>query len=167
MEQNNFDSEIVRPKFLSVLCILSFIMCGIMIILSAWGLMKSILISEEERQFIEMMRSFSPEAADQVDEARKFSLINYCAFLVFQIISLFGVIMMWKLNKRGFYVYVAAELLPYLVIVGGFLIGGMEAIKGLTYDENVEYYIYGFFAVMAVIDFVFIFLYSRNLKFLT
>ena len=49
METSTFDVEEInpRPQFLKVLCILSFIMCGILILMALLGL-KNLFLSPEE-----------------------------------------------------------------------------------------------------------------------
>ncbi len=92
-----------RPQFLTVLCVLSWIMGGLSVI---GGLA------------LLFMRSFMDEVLDQMsaEEAEQmtvfmenYNLITYST-LVLYILSIFAVIMMYRLSKVGFYIYVVTHI---------------------------------------------------------
>ncbi len=70
--------------------------------------------------------------------------------------------MMWKLQKRGFYIYLAGELLPYL----GFLVAGKETMAMMGSAGGSTGQMAGMVVVvlMLLFDAVFIIMYAVNLK---
>src|SRR5687768_819054 len=121
-------AEPVRPQFLSVLCILTWISCGLLLITTLWGVFNK-PTPEEQFEQVEQMREVSPEAAEKMEaafEAQNNSnqTVGLALNLVAIALSAFGASMMWQLKRNGFYVYVAGEVIPYF----GFLTGGSEAM---------------------------------------
>lgn len=139
-----------RPVFLTVLVILSFIGVAIQIIqgifsMTAGAVTSAVtsvgqgyaegLSSMEGMENIEGMDQAMSSLNEAVEAANKLAqnatllgIINIVAALV----CLLGVIWMWKLMKKGFYVYVIGELaapVATLVLVG-FALGGFMATLG-------------------------------------
>ncbi len=163
MEQTlNTEAPVKRPDFLNVLCILSFICCGLMILMGIWGVMQSMTVpSADEIQMQEMMARMNPDA--DMSALTQRDPTGQVIGLLFQVLSLVGVIMMWKLKKVGFYIYTAAELLPYPAT---FLTSGAKSATAIVgaLGQTFESIVYVVIALVVIIDLVFIFLYSRNLK---
>ncbi len=132
--------ENIRPTFLTVLCILTFI--G-----SAWGIYQGIsnYVSADQVAGVtgEAFEKVQEDLGDQegADVASKMlSSIseavtpekiknNGIASAITSILTLIGAILMWGLNKKGFYVYVlgtVAGVVAPIVIYGGI----MGAISG-------------------------------------
>ena len=156
-------SRSLRPTFLTVLCILTFIGSG-------WGAYKGLsgyftadtaaqIVSQAQDKindqigdkpqpaFLKNMMGgmFSSMSADNI---RKSSLIS----LLSCILTLSGAILMWQLRKTGFYLYVAGILVSVvapMIIFGGGLIGMMAG------------------GASAFFGIIFIILYGVNLKHLT
>ncbi len=66
---NSFEQAMQEPKhpqLLTVICILSFIMCGLGLIGGVWQIIQN--TPEHMAESIEKMRSFSPEMADKMEE---------------------------------------------------------------------------------------------------
>lgn len=111
MEQTNTTPEVKsRPKFLTVLCILTFIGSGLatllyLIALIAFGAISGVLDSV-------------PGMGAMGDAG----MAIFAVFFVLAFLSLFGAIMMWKLKKTGFYLYTLANIilliLPFVVFDG-------------------------------------------------
>src|SRR5688572_14933307 len=100
-----------RPEFLKTLCILSFIGCGLMILAYAIGTMSLGLTEEMIAQFWPQIVEKTPELeeVDPVVFFHDFGMV--CVYsLIANIFSLIGVIMMWRLEKIGFFIYAIAEL---------------------------------------------------------
>lgn len=100
-----------RPDFLKILCILSFVACGLLILLCSLGTLVFALdeatIEEVWSKAIETNPQL--EALDATSFLHNFGLI--CVYmLIATAFSLTGVIMMWRMEKMGFYIYVVAEL---------------------------------------------------------
>ena len=100
-----------RPDFLKILCILSFVACGLWILLCSLGTV--VLTLDEETidkawtKVVESNPQF--ENIEAVQFMHNFGML--CVYmLIANIFSLIGVIMMWRLEKIGFFVYVIAEL---------------------------------------------------------
>lgn len=151
----------LRPTFLTVLCILTFIGSG-------WGVYKGIsgyftadmtasimadtrskiddqMEGKEQPAFMKnfMGNMFSSMSADNIRKSSIISLIS-CLF------TLGGAIMMWTLRKTGYYLYIAGILLsvlgPLVVFKGGMMgimAGGFTALIGILfvilYGANVKY----------------------------
>lgn len=119
-----------RPTFLTVLCILSFIASGISIVGmllagAAKGVVESAGGSELMDQAMEDAARNNPEMQNMpgMDDAMSavetaFSWPYMIAATVLILVSLFGVIKMWKLKKQGFFIYagagIAGIILPLL-----------------------------------------------------
>jgi len=127
-----------RPGFLTVLCILSFIAAGISIIFLILGMgVKGAVESNGIDMDAQMASAGVSEAA------AAFSWPSMLSSIVLTIIGLVGVIMMWKLKKMGFYIYVGTGLLGILMPI---VFGASFSVMG------------AFFPVL------FIVLYALNLK---
>ena len=121
-----------RPGFLTVLCILTFIWSGIAILGSLLGMLG----------MGALMSMFGGAAAG--------GSLYMIAILIVTIVSLFGAIQMWGLNKKGFTYYAAANgiglIMPYvfgfpfvfssfmigLLITGGFIVMYYLNIKHMS-----------------------------------
>lgn len=159
-----------RPQFLTVLCILSWIACGFIFLSTVSNVLfqKS---PEEQMEQIEKMREVSPEAADQMEAALEaqndstMKVVNTAITLVSCGLSFFGVLMMWQLRRKGLYLYIVGELLPYL----GFVFGGAKAMSavgamaGMSGGAMLGIII----GVMALFDGVFFAMYGANAKHMT
>lgn len=166
---NSFEQamqEPKRPQLLTVICILSFIMCGIGLLGGIWNIIQN--TPENMAEGIEKMRTFSPEMADKMEENMiamqdsTYIQISPYLNLVYALLSFVGVLIMWKLQKKGFYIYLAGELLPYL----GFIVAGKESMAAMNMaggpgGQSMGGIILG---VMLLFDAAFIIMYAVNLK---
>ena len=64
--ENNPIEQPKRSQFLKVLCILSFIMCGLGFLSGIWGIYQS--TPEAMQKNIEQIKSFNPEMADTMED---------------------------------------------------------------------------------------------------
>jgi type III secretory pathway component EscR len=152
----------LRPTFLTVLCILTFIGSG-------WGVYKGFsgyftadmsaqIVSQAQDKINDQMADntqpaflknmmggmFSSMSADNI---RKSSIIS----LVSCLLTLIGAVMMWQLRKAGFYLYIAGILISVVMpiaLFGGGLIGLMAG------------------GISAFIGIIFIILYGVNMKYM-
>lgn len=146
-----------RPKFLTVLCILSFVGIGISLVsgiisyfsysalASAGGLLNGIGAGGKDGEKIgESMNALASAMGMDYGKWALVSLIQ----AILNIPILVGVLMMWKQKKVGFYIYTPFEIIqPAMPIIFGLgLVGGLSAILSLI------------FAI------VFVVLYALNLK---
>jgi hypothetical protein len=151
----------VRPQMLSVLCILTWICCGLLLVFTIWGVVGK-PSAEEQYEQIEKLREVNPEMADKMEAAYQAQdqgnqTVGLALNLIALALSAYGAYMMWQLKKTGFYVYVAAEILPYF----GFLTGGSEMVLASMGGPGMAAMVIG---VMALFDIIFIILYAVNLK---
>jgi hypothetical protein len=159
--ENNYNDQFAndlaplpdRPQFLKVLCILSFVACGLFILIYSIGAM-AMGISEETISGVwDKVLESQPqlESVNPVDffhEVGKLCLYN----LLTNIASLVGVILMWRLNKIGFFIYIIAEL----------------ATNFMGLDMNVEGADKSSLSMIfsIAVDLVFIVMYALNLKYM-
>ena len=151
---NHFNrrSAPVKPMLLKVLCIISFIACGLTI---AWDLIGTItsFMSSEILDGLFSNKNLS--------ESFQYGGANSARSLVTEIFSLLGVLMMWKLNRKGFYIYVVAELANYLC--------GVDF--SLSWDAGIDFDYSTFIAFAPVLiglifDVAFFVLYGTQLKYM-
>lgn len=155
-----------RPQLLTVICILSFIMCGLGLLGGIWNIVQN--TPENMAEGIEKMRQYSPEMADKMEENMiamqdsTYIQISPYLNLVYVLVSFLGVLMMWKLQKKGFYLYLVGELLPYI----GFIVAGKESMAAMDMAGGGAGKVAGIVMVglMLIFDAAFIIMYAVNLK---
>lgn len=143
-----------KPQFLKVLCILSFIACGLMILGCGMGVSLLALGEDTIATAWEQVLTTQPQL-ENVNPVEFFHELGmYCLYaLIANIISLVGVIMMWQLNKFGFFIYVIAEIGINFFRMSISLNGEEQsAMSGIISST--------------LIDLVFIVMYAINLKYM-
>ena len=158
---DNFMNQPKRSQFLTTLCILSFIMCGIAILMGAFNIYQA--QPEVMQKTIEQVRTVDAAMADQMEnqfiasQNNSFMKVYPYLNIVFVLLSFLGVMMMWNFKRTGFYIYSIAEILPYTSLL--FMDKGSMAMPGVPQGAVMA----GTIAMIAI-DLVFVFLYSRNLN---
>lgn len=99
---NNGGGSDQRPTFLTVLCILSFVGAGISIIL--------LLLAAAAMGVVEAGLSAVEDAGGTVASGTGSVWTLVIVSIALTLISLFGVIKMWKLQKTGFFIYTGASI---------------------------------------------------------
>ena len=95
LESNPFE-EPKRSQFLTVLCILSFIMCGLGLLSGIWGIYQS--TPEAMQKNVEQVRAVNEEMADQMEDqmiemqSNSFSKVTPYLGLVYTLASFLGVL---------------------------------------------------------------------------
>ncbi|MBL7919188.1 MAG: hypothetical protein JNJ40_02675 [Bacteroidia bacterium] len=158
--ENNFNDQFQndlaplpeRPQFLKVLCILSFITCGLLIIIYAIGSLCLGMGEETITGVWDKILETQPQLENldpvsTIHEIGKLCLYN----LLLNIASLVGVIMMWRLNKIGLFIYAAAEIATNFL---GLDIGVAEG-GGKAYTSMI---------IWILIDLAFVAMYAINLR---
>lgn len=170
MEENlngGFINDINEPKrtqLLTVTCILTWICCGFMIVTSLIGLVTN--SAEKQAEQIEQIRTMNPEMADNMEAALagqngSMQIINQLVSIICLGLSAFGAWWMWNLKKKGFFIYLAGEIIPYLSL----LFAGKAAMAALGSLGSMGPAILGIAVVlMLVCDAAFIIMYAVNLK---
>lgn len=149
---NPEESKVTRPNFLKVLCILSFVMCGLWIIVFLFGWIISMSISSDAvSQVWEKILAQEPRLAE-VDPMQFMSEVSKVCFyfLLANIVSLIGVVMMWRMNRIGFFIYVVAELATNFFSLNVEIPNEQKSYMGLIF--------------YLIIDIAFFMLYAMNLK---
>lgn len=150
-QADNILPEPSRPQFLKVLCILSYVAFGLLFMIYGLGLL---CLGIDETKANEIWDKFIEGFPDltNVDAVVFFhkvgiySLIN----LLVNIVSLVGVVMMWKLDKKGFYIYLLAELGSNFIPLGVEMGNESKSYGGLIFS--------------IVLDLVFIGMYYVNIR---
>lgn len=165
---NNLNQTPQRSQFLKVLCILSFIMCGISFLSGIWSIYQS--SPEAMQKNIEQVRTVNPEMADKMEDQfismqdNPYSKVAPYLAIMYTLLSFLGVMMMWNLVKKGFYIYAIAEILPYT----GFVFMGKNSLNMMAPPGSDGTVIaMTMMVIMVVIDVVFVALYAKNLKEMT
>src|SRR3954469_12481555 len=168
MEQSQeipaLNEETGLPKQLKTLCILSLIMGGLLIIMLLFAIKQHYFPSEDDKikmaENMEKILAVNPNI-DEIQDMMEKAGPNACAGLLTQVLSVIGVILMLKLKKVGFYLYIVAELLPYvftIVLVGFIGLYGPFAMLG----EKLKMLGVAYAIISVILDFLFIFLYSKH-----
>ena len=145
------EPESERPQFLKILCILSFVASGLLLLIYAIGTLSLRMNEEIIGTFWNEVIKVQPvlENVDPIIFFHEFGML--CIYsLILNIISLIGIIMMWRLNKIGFYIYVLAEITANFFSLNLNTGEQNQAYSGLVFP--------------ILIDLIFIGLYFMNLK---
>ncbi len=158
------DIPVGRPRFLTVICMLTFLSAISGLWTQADRLWSPGVVADQTRQFFEQVQEGmeaqnNPESAQMVEaffdsiydelSAEKIRT-SAIIMLIYESLTLFGAYLMWGLQKRGYYLYlagIAVAILGPIVLIGGWL-GGMTAFGG------------AFFSI------IFAFLYRSQLKYM-
>lgn len=154
-----------RSQFLTVLCVLSFVMCALGFAGGIWKVYQN--TPEAMRKNIEYFKAINQEAADQMEnnmiemQSNSFFKVSPYLELVYTLLSFLGVLMMWNFKRTGFYIYAIAEILPYT----NFLFMGKNSLNmmGPPGGNSAMFAMIGL-VISIAIDLIFVYLYSRNLK---
>lgn len=151
---NDMPPEPVRPAFLKVLCILTFVGAGLMILVYLIGSLTLVMGEESMNMLVEKIQEANIDL--KIDDTAAFltQFGRTCLLaLITNIFTIVGAAMMWNLNKIGFFIYAAAE------IAANFL--GMDMSAGVDGAGNSNSIGFSLF-----IDLVFIVMYALNLKYM-
>jgi len=149
-----------RPVFLTVLCILTFVGCGLTLIGAVYGLAtdpaaglaKSLEAQKDNPQVADMMLKIMSRIGEYVKWAK---ITNYVSLANFAL-CLAGSLLMWNLRKSGFFMYVGGQVAAFAVAIPTYLVVadipflGMMALIGVVFS--------------ALVYVAFIVMYGVNLK---
>jgi hypothetical protein len=162
LDQNSLTIENERPTFLTVLCIITFVISGFFLFYSTFQL--ATYSEVEQRETIELMVEQMEETATNEtaeimgDMTTSMQLMaeedieNHTLFssllLISILLSLFGAFMMFNMKKIGFHLYLGSKIIGLIPLM-------FYTLSGLI----VGYYVlFGFFTLAFVI------MYATNLK---
>lgn len=150
----NQTEETQRPQLLKVLCILSFVLCGLWIIVFLFGWLICMNSSQESIAPVwELILKQEPNLIGIdplvfINEIGKVCLY----YLLANIVSLVGVSLMWGMNRIGFFIYIAAELAANFFNINVEIPNEQKSYLGLIF--------------YLAIDIAIIVLYGMNLKYM-
>jgi hypothetical protein len=164
------ENQIQRPALLTVLCVLTIVWSGLSVFLSLTQIPTLYVPTLDNPQLqvsMERLKELNPEMAkgmvSVIAELDQHKLTNWMLSFVGNCFSLMGGLMMWHLQKRGFYIYAAAELIPTTITL--FTSGLTQIASHLgPMGPLVESVLALIVALIFITDLVFIFLYRMNLK---
>jgi hypothetical protein len=152
------DEQRTRPSLLTVLCILSFIWAGISIIagMIGYGAMKMMASGKIADMMAQTgdtsaMAKFEEAQAKVQQSGLSMDQLASASLggVALAIVALIGVIMMWKLRRTGFFIYLAAQVIAFALplMMGGKLdmswmamIGaGLSLLFIILYAVNLKY----------------------------
>jgi hypothetical protein len=159
MDQTNMNAGLPakRPQFITVLCILTWIGCGIGLIASVMGY----FAVQTAGAMMDVASASDPDAMSNMSSmpgmeeamnSMKYAGISLGIGILGIILCFAGSMMMWKLKKTGFYIYVAGQIIPLVVsavLIGASAFGGFALVMG------------------AIFPIAFIIMYAVNLKYMS
>jgi hypothetical protein len=143
-----------RPEFLTVLCILSYVGIGF----AFFGALVNILINASGRSMMFMQHSNSVfgKIIDNQDEYIRMQHITGIIGIIAALVCLAGVIMMWKLMKTGYFIYIVGEIAPPVVSLSLYGHSGFGEMFASLYMMGL--------VISFIFPIAFIILYGVNLK---
>ncbi len=166
-------AEKKRPAFLTVLCVLTFIGTGIMLTSSLFQIKDTFfrtaqeLIDEQQVKLAQaeaMMPGITDKMSDMILEMAPYRIPGWLIGFLGNLLTLTGAIMMWRLKKIGFFIYVFAELVPFFISIA--FMHGLKAMTGAfsAFGSAFESLGIAILILMLIFDFAFIIMYAVNLK---
>lgn len=137
-----------RPQFLTILCILSFIWSGFILLCLFLGLCFSKFIFNTAESILdgaESMPTMSEPQLKAMQTLVDFGPQKFAAGIAVAIIiymtSLLGVFKMWRLQKWGFYIYASVNGLgvSYDLISGSYFMVAITLAFIVMYFSNLRY----------------------------
>jgi hypothetical protein len=121
------ETEKKLPTFLKVLCILTFVGAGLGIL----GAFYAMFIQGFTIRMLEnsggayQSNPFlsSIDNSEYINALKKWGQISNMLALLGSCLCLFGALMMWKLKKSGFFLYISGQISPFIGMYG--LMGGL------------------------------------------
>ena len=109
-----------RPSGLSVWCVLSFInagwqFLGNIISFLAYNVMQELGQSEEYYELVEKYVPDTEQFENTMQAQLAVSRVSYLLTALLFVASFYGVLQMWKLQKRGFHIYAISQILILIV----------------------------------------------------
>jgi hypothetical protein len=155
----------VRSQLLKVLCILSFVMCGLSFLQGITRVFQD--TPEAKREQIEQIRQIKPDMADTMEnemiamQENTYFKISPYVDLIYILLSFLGVFMMWNFNKKGFFLYSIAEILPYTAYL--FLGNNTFSMANSIVAGGAKFALVGI-VIMVLVDLIFVGLYAKCTK---
>lgn len=113
-----------RPVFLTVLCILTFVSCGLTFITAVFGILMGGSTDRSMRamQRLQQRQDDMPEMMDSMMKAtakmQDWTQVSNYLSLGNVLICFLGAMLMWRLKKSGFFIYTFGQILPFISLYG-------------------------------------------------
>lgn len=122
------------PVFLKVLCILTFVGSGLGILGALMGFVSSGMTEESMRISTRMMQNTPFGDSINFEEMMRWQVYTNWANLIGSLLTLAGGILMWKLRKIGYYLYIPGWIIPVAISAIGmrYMLTGMFAGMGFV-----------------------------------
>lgn len=149
------------PVFLKVLCILTFVSCGLTFISSIYGLLTAKQSEATMKMMMRMQHNEDmPEIVGNVQQGfakmMEWTTTSHYLALGNVVICLAGALLMWRLKKVGYFIYIFGQILPFISLVG--MYSAVQDIPILGFSMIIG----GVFA--AIFSIAFIIMYGLNVK---
>lgn len=146
-----------RPQFLSVLCILTWVACGIIFLQVIAGL---VMRPEKQAGAQTETRAEASANTGKIEISDGEHMFNSVLNLIGGAFGAFGALWMWRLKRTGFFIYLIGEIVTYIIYLKGNTLAALSSSFGSMGDT----FIGAFIGIMVVSDIAFIVMYALNLK---
>lgn len=153
---NGTEAQKKRPVFLLVLCILTFVGAGIGLIGAVISLLTMGQAEEAFNQMNNVMGELGGELGMNLEDTYKWAKISNYLNLLGNALCLGGALLMFRLRKFGFYIYVPGQIFP---LIGAYLALNSMFGGGILAGLGVFSVVFNAFIAIA-----FIVMYGLNLK---
>ncbi len=156
-----------RPQMLTVLCVLTWVLSG----LTGMRLIADMFIhppQEEINQQLAQLGEASQGMAEAIQtifdsiQTTEYKLALVVIFLTLALSS-YGAALMWQLKRKGFYIYVAGEILQY---IGFYMILNLFSPLFVSFGVSLGQMTVSMLVFFGLFDVLFISLYASRLRFM-
>lgn len=148
-----------RPVFITVLCILTFVSCGFTFLSALWRLAVG-NNTEDTMNKLKGMPMFNEGASEKmlaaIEKMQEWQVTADFLAMGNVALCLVGALLMWKLRKIGFFLYVGGQILPFISLYAMYSVVQNVPIMGISF------LIVSF--IVAIFAIAFIIMYGINLK---
>lgn len=136
-EENHLPgSHTKRPVFLTIICLLSFV--GIVYVISSS--LNNLLVISASENMIEKHNTagnsfYESVDVNDIDNSNDLYGSYNIVCIVAAVVCLAGVILMWKLKRVGYYLYIVGELAPtvvFFILFGRYFQNPLLSLKFMT-----------------------------------
>jgi hypothetical protein len=123
LDESYESGPVKRPMFLQVLCILTFVSCGLTFATTIISLLSAGSQKRNFQQFSKLsqqqdMPEFAEKVAKAAEKTADWTILGNYLSLGNIALCLVGALLMWRLRKVGFFIYIFGQLLPVITLYG-------------------------------------------------
>ncbi len=162
LDQSYEQGPAKRPVFITVLCILTFVSCGLSFMSSVYGLATADKSEEALRAMSRLQQNDDnvPELFGNMGEGiakmAEWTTTSQYLSLGNVLICLAGALLMWRLRKVGYFIYIFGQILPFIALYG--MYAAVQNVPFLGITMLISSIVTAIFAI------AFIIMYGVNLK---